>query len=126
MKRNGFTLAELLGVIVILSLISVITIPAVTDQLNNYRKRLCEAQLAEIVSAAKTWATDNIYKLPTSNGETYSVTLETLSSYGYIDKDIQNPITKEKFDLEDTKVTITRSGKKYTYAIDEETANLCK
>ena len=41
MKKNGFTLAELLGVIVVLALISMITVPAVTDSLQNYRNSLC-------------------------------------------------------------------------------------
>ena len=125
MKKNGFTLAELLGVMVILSLISIITVPAVTDALQKYRANLCESQIKEIIGAARSWASDNILILPTEEGYTYTVDLETLSSYGYIDKDIKNPVTKEKFDLEDTKVTITRVGKKYKYEIDDNSKNSC-
>ena len=126
MKNNGFTLAELLGVMVILSLISVITIPAVTDSLNTYKSKLCVTQLDEIVSAAKTWGADNILKLPTKEGETYQVTLKTLSEYGYIDSKVTNPITKDEFNPEKTIITITRSGKRYKYTIDEGTQKTCK
>ena len=41
MRKNGFTLAELLGVMVLLSLISIITVPAVTQSLNSYKTKLC-------------------------------------------------------------------------------------
>ena len=125
MKKNGFTLAELLGVLVILSLIAVITVPAVTDSLNKYKRELCNTQVKEIVSAAKAWGTDNILLLPTEDNATYIVSLETLSKYGYIDSKIENPVTKENFDLEDTIVTITRKGKRYTYEMDEATKNSC-
>ncbi len=126
MKRNGFTLAELLGVMVILSLISIITIPAVTDSLNNYKAKLCNTQLDEIKAAAKSWATDNIGLLPTEEGAEYQVTLGDLSSSGFIDKKVNNPVTNEDFDLDTTIITITRTGKRYTYSIDEGTKRTCR
>lgn len=126
MKRNGFTLAELLGVIVILSLISVITIPAVTSSLNTYKEKLCNSQLDQIISASKSWATDNIVLLPTENGKKYQVSLKTLAQYGYIDDDIKNPVTKVNFDLDSTFVTITRVNKTFTYELDEATIKSCQ
>ena len=125
MKNKGFTLAELLGVMVILSLISIITIPAVTESLNSYKTKLCNSQIDEIIAAAKTWGTENILKLPDTEGESYSVSLKTLAEYGYIDAKINNPVTNENFDLEDTVVTITKKGKRYVYTMDENTINTC-
>ena len=81
MKNKGFTLAELLGVIVILALISLITIPAITNSLQDYESRLCNTQLEEIVAAARTWGADNLLKLPTEEGATYTLSLETLSEW---------------------------------------------
>ncbi len=123
--KKGFTLAELLGVIVILSLIALITVPAITDTLQNYKIKLCNTQLEEIISAAKTWGADNLVKLPSSEGQTKTVSLKTLSDYGYIDAVIQNPVTKENFDLETTTVTITKQGKKFVYTLDEDTTKSC-
>lgn len=125
MKNKGFTLAELLGVIVILALISLITVPAVSGVLQKYKAKLCNTQVEQIVSAARTWGSDNILKLP-SSGNSIEITLKELSDYGYIDGDIQNPVTKDNFDLEETKVKITKNGKKYEYEINQETLNLCK
>ena len=123
--KKGFTLAELLGVIVILSLIALITVPAITDTLQNYKIKLCNTQLEEIISAAKTWGADNLVKLPSSEGQTKTVSLKTLSDYGYIDAVIQNPVTKENFELETTTVTITKQGKKFVYTLDEDTTKSC-
>lgn len=123
--KKGFTLAELLGVIVILSLIALITVPSITDTLQNYKIKLCNTQLEEIISAAKTWGADNLVKLPSSEGQTKTVSLKTLSDYGYIDAVIQNPVTKENFDLETTTVTITKQGKKFVYTLDEDTTKSC-
>lgn len=123
--KKGFTLAELLGVIVILSLIALITVPAITDTLQNYKIKLCNTQLEEIISAAKTWGADNLVKLPSGEGQTKTVSLKTLSDYGYIDAVIQNPVTKENFDLETTTVTITKQGKKFVYTLDDDTTKSC-
>lgn len=123
--KKGFTLAELLGVIVILSLIALITVPAITDTLQNYKIKLCNTQLEEIISAAKTWGADNLVKLPSSEGQIKTVSLKTLSDYGYIDAVIQNPVTKENFALETTTVTITKQGKKFVYTLDEDTTKSC-
>ena len=125
MKNKGFTLAELLGVMVILSLISIITVPAVTESLNSHKTKLCNSQIDEIIAAAKIWGTENKLKLPDKEGESYTIDLETLAEYGYIDAKINNPVTNENFDLEDTVVTITRKGKRYTYAMDDNTINTC-
>lgn len=128
MKNKGFTLTELLGVLVILSLVAVITIPAITNSLNDYKTRLCNTQVEQIVGAARTWAADgnNIFTLPDDDGETYTVSLRTLQESGFIGDEIENPVTKELFDPDTTTVTITRTGKKYNYEIDDATALSCE
>ncbi len=125
MKKNGFTLAELLGVMVILALISIITVPAVTESLNTYKTKLCNSQIDEIISAAKTWGNENMLLLPDEEGDTYEITLRTLAEYGYIDKKVNNPVTNNNFDLDDTIVTITKKGKRYKYSMNSDTVDTC-
>ena len=125
MKKNGFTLVELLGVMVILSLISVITVPAVTKSLNKYKTKLCNSQIDEIISAAKTWGNENILLLPENEGETYEISLQQLAEYGYIDEKVNNPVTNENFDKENTIVTITKKGKRYKYSMNSDTVDTC-
>lgn len=123
--KKGFTLAELIGVIVVLALISLVAIPAVSSILNDNKKKLCETQLENILTAAKSYGADNIFTLPENNGDTLEVTLQQLVDAGYIKGDIDNPMTKEKFDLDDTIVVITKNNKKYDYALDADTIALC-
>lgn len=125
MRKNGFTLAELLGVMVLLALISLITVPAVTESLNSYKTKLCNSQIDQIISAAKSWAKDNMILLPENDKDTYELSLKTIVDYGYIDKKVNNPVTNKEFDLDDTVVVITKKKKRYIYTIDDDTINTC-
>jgi len=121
--KKGFTLAELLGVIVVLALISLVTVPAVSDVLKNNKKKLCETQLQNIKLAAQNYGADHFYDLPVESGGTFSIELKDLTSNGYIDKEIRNPVTKENF-AEDEVIKITRDNNKFRYEIQNE-ADLC-
>lgn len=123
--KKGFTLAELIGVIVVLALISLVSIPAVSKTLKQNKKNLCDTQLQNILAAAKSYGADNVFSLPENDGETLELTLQDLVSAGYIKGDIENPVTKEKFDLEATEIVITKNNKKYEYELDESTIDLC-
>ena len=61
MKKNnkGFTLMELLAVIVILAILVAVAIPSVTKYLNDARKGSIENEAAELVTAARTYIVAN-------------------------------------------------------------------
>ncbi len=134
MKR-GFTLAELLGVVIIIGLISLIAVPAITDSLNHYKKNLCETQVSYMIAAAKNWGTDHLLQLP-DEGESSKIKLSELIKEGYMEGDqdaktaedrlkVINPNTKEYFEP-DPVITITKEGKRFIYTIDETTKNSCQ
>ncbi len=133
--KKGFTLAELLGVIIILALISMIAIPAITTSLNKHKKNLCSTQISYIITAAKNWGADHLLELP-DEGETQNISLSQLIQQGYMKGDPQatteeeklkiiNPNTEKYFEP-DPVVTITKVGKNYQYKIDETTENSCQ
>ena len=124
--KKGFTLAELLGVLVVLGLIAMITFPVVTNSLSSSKIKLCETQLKQIENAARAYAADHLEVLPGTDGDTYNVTLTTLSSEGYIDSKIENPVTGQNFNGDSVYVSITKQSKKYTYQIDNTTKLTCK
>ncbi len=115
MKQKGFTLAELLGVIVILGLLALIVIPVVTESINGYRIRICEVQVKDVLEAARVWGAEeeNIMKLPQDEIETRTITLAELQEGGYIDKNIKNPLNKNEYLEMD--ITIRRQGYKFKY-----------
>lgn len=116
MKKKGFTLAELLAVIVILGLIAIITIPAVTKTLGNTKANLCEDQLKNIKEAARLYGSDHLLDLPSAEGDTTNITLGVLQDEGYIATDLENPKNKEPISR-DLKITIKKQGKKYVYDV---------
>lgn len=116
MKDKGFTLIELLAVIIILALLALIAIPAVSKQLNNSKDSIYDAQISSIKSAAETWGADNLFKLP-EDGNCVTVTLGYLKDGGYIDINVNNPKTGEKFSDTDTFVNIKKSGNNYIYEV---------
>ncbi len=133
--KKGFTLAELLGVIIILALVSLIAIPAVTDSLNTQKKNLCEVQISNIIATAKEWGVDHMLQLPDEGGK-LEVKVSELIRQGYLTGDknakteddrykVINPNTKEYFSPDPT-ITITKVGKKYVYTMDDVTVKSCQ
>jgi len=60
MKRNGFTLVELLGVIVIISVIALITLPIINDILENVRMEAYRDTGYGILDSANIYITKNL------------------------------------------------------------------
>lgn len=115
LKHNGFTLAELLGVIIILSIISLISFSAIDKNLKEGRIKTCKAQEKNIIEGAKTYIIDNPNELPSSGTKTITLTL--LKANGYIDEKLINPMTDEEY-KSGTSVEITKeTGSKYKYKI---------
>ena len=114
MKNKGFTLVEMLAVIVLLSIIALIAVPAITGIIKGSKETLSEAQLKSIENSARNWASDidNVDKLPTADGTCVKVSLNLLKKEGYANLDIKDPKTGNQVNAW---VKITRSGKKLNY-----------
>ena len=132
--KKGFTLAELLGVIIILGLVGLISLPAVTESLNHYKNKLCNTQVSYMISAAKNWGSDHLLELPDEE-ETKTIKVSDLIKQGYLNGDsdatnendklkIVNPSTKEYFSP-DPVITITKKENQFIYTIDNTTINSC-
>ena len=118
MKKKGFTLIEMLGVLVILSLLALLIAPVITKVVKNNKQRLYDVQIETIEKAAKDYATKNMDILP-EEGATSAVTLGQLKKAGLVQMEIRNPITKELFS-DDLVVEIRNTNHQYTYKVAEE------
>jgi prepilin-type N-terminal cleavage/methylation domain-containing protein len=79
MKKNkGFTLAELLGVIVILGLLLLLVFPTIIGQMKKGEAKISEATEKIIFNAASNYIDGNLNKYPVSTNVTYCFTLEEL------------------------------------------------
>lgn len=122
MKKRGFTLVELLAVIVILIVIAGITIPVINTSLEKAAESAYDKQISLIESAAKKWGAENDTKLP-DLGSTSVITVDfsTLIEAGHLKNEkILNPMTKEE--LEGcVKISYDSEYNQYVYEYSDNT-----
>lgn len=119
MNKKGFTLVELLGVIVILGIIATITVPLVQRTILENTEKAYDDQVISFERAAKNYSGSDIYNL-SRNCQTRicTVSLKELQEKGFLPSgEIINPKTDEPFDLENT-VDISYDGHKFSYNYD--------
>ena len=117
-KKLGFTLAELLGVIVILGVITLIATVGINSSMKKSKEELYELQIDNIIRGAKNWASGNVFELPENDGEEIYLTLQELKAAGFVEQDITNPLTNELFS-DQLQVKITKVDNNYNYEIVE-------
>ncbi len=111
MKKNGFTLIELIGTIVILSLALIILVPVVTKQVKDGMEKSDKNTKASIELAAKNWAIDNMGTV----GNGYCVTVATLQNGGYLDKNLKMPSSGASINSAGVQISIKSGTDKKTY-----------
>ncbi len=92
MKKDGFTLVELIAVIVILSLILTLSVPSLIGTLKNNKEQALEKINELIILAAKDYVVD--YHLTTPR----DISLSELCK-NYLDCPIINPVTNEEMNI---------------------------
>ncbi len=89
-SNKGFTLVELLTVIVVLAIILAIAIPSVLNVISNTKVDAYKKSQEMMVKAVKNYTGLYIHLLPTNIGDTVEIALENLQNNNYIDT-IKNP-----------------------------------
>ena len=119
MKNKGFTLIELIGTIIILSLLLLIIAPLVTRSIKEGAEKTDNQVKTNIEIAAKNWASDNKGYLPKTQNGVYKIKVSEMQEQGYLDDDIKLPSTASSINsscVYITKENATGSAKdKYKY-----------
>lgn len=114
MKQKGFTLVELLAVVIILGIISLIVVPIVSGTVKKQRNKLYDKQVSTIEDAAEGWGAENTDLLPELDKNTY-VSLDDLVSGGFLkNADIKDPRNEEVL-TGCVKITYDSSYNQYIY-----------
>ncbi|MCI9586197.1 MAG: type II secretion system protein [Bacilli bacterium] len=122
MKKNAFTLIELIGVVVILSIIALIVFPATLSVLQKGQNDVNESVKQVVILAAGKYVNENKDNYPKQIGNNTennlknngTVSTETLLDDGYIEADMY-----KKHNLEGSCVTVKSNSKKYFYEYNE-------
>jgi prepilin-type N-terminal cleavage/methylation domain-containing protein len=120
--KKGFTLIELITVIILLGVVGFIVLPAVNSMIKESKESLYEEQLEEIKLASEKWAYKNTELLPTKEGESITLTLLELKRSGNLPVDIKNPKTGELLS-NGLSIVITYKENTYEYEIKEDITN---
>ena len=86
-KRNGFTLVELMAVIIIISLIALLTFPNIINQIKKTKKSNNKMIEDVVIEQAKKYVSDNKEDLLEDE---YCLSISTLIDNDYIKEDIVN------------------------------------
>jgi len=96
-KEKGFTLAELLGVLAILAIISLITVPIVNKYITNSRQKAYDVEMSTLKSAAQQWLTKNSASVEWDEDGYYSLNLDILKQSEFLANEvIYNPLNPEE------------------------------
>ena len=89
MNKKGFTLVELLAVIVVLAIVMLIDVQAVLPQMEKARRQAMVLEGQTIIEAAQSYYISEALKasgdgLPTTNNTYKCVKISTLENYGVL------------------------------------------
>ena len=97
--KKGFTLVELLAVIIILGLLTIIAIPSIIGILNNEKENISDSMKNIIINAASLYIEDNSGVYPKVNNNVYCIKLESLVNDNRLSKPLKDPVTNKEIDL---------------------------
>ena len=128
-KKNGFTLVELLAVIVILAILVTIAVPSTMSISNRIKKNMYCSKIDFIENAAKLYGEDRRKQIENKGGS-MTVTVKELVNTNYLKKDhdtepfIEDPRTKES--LDNLKLTVNIKNNRIAVTFDNTINQTCE
>ena len=90
--KKGFTLIEMLSVIIIIALLSLIVLPQILNQVGNQKEKVSDITKNIIYSSAELYLDENISIDPKRTNQTICITLEELVK----NEKLEKPLTDYK------------------------------
>ena len=121
----GFTLVELIGVVIILAIIALLAFPPILNSIRKTELQLSDSSKEILYSATDLYVSDNLNDFPKTNGNIFCVSLSTLSSNNYLTTKIYDSVTGEEISL-DNKVEVKVEDGKYSYNVNNDCTQYIK
>ena len=117
--KKGFTLVELIGVVIILALIALLAFPPILNSIRKTKIELSNASKEILYNAVDLYISENLNDFPKNNGNIYCVTLNTLVSKEYLPTKVYDSVTGEEISL-DSKIEIKVENNGYAYNMNND------
>lgn len=118
MKKRGFTLTELIGVLTLLGVIFLIIIPVVDGIIKKGKQDLYNSAIDSIKLSLQDWFTEQNIIL--DEGENITITLSQLKQADFVDKQVTNPKTEELFP-NDMLLNVMKENGLIVYNVQDDT-----
>ena len=126
MNKKGFTLVELLGTIILLSIIALIALPSVISLLTTSQEEINNSYRSAAINAARNYVNDNMDSFPKSlesatekkeYGENGNIKMQTLLDEGYLTDSSIN--AEDTCEMMNDYIKVTSDSKKYIFEYEE-------
>lgn len=110
-NKKGFTLAEILGIIIIIGILLVIVAPAITSRINNLKDKSKDTGYELVYMAVSQHITENKLKYP--SGKKYCIKISDIIDEGKLTSPVKEIDTGKTIDDYSVLVSIYSSGNEY-------------
>lgn len=119
MNKRGITLIELIAVLAIMALIATILLPNINKIIRGSKNTNRDIQISNIKKAAEAYVVDHIGEDVqfTDENNTSDITFKQLLDGGYLSSEPKDPNNGNSYNLELSKVQVTKEGNSYKYEI---------
>lgn len=114
--KKGFTLAELLCVIIIIGILFTLAIPSITNIINNEKDNISETMQSIILQALELYIQDNSDIYPKTNGNVYCISFNQLITDEYLTEPLQDPTSGNEINTNKYVKVFIENGE-YKYSI---------
>ena len=113
MNRKGFTLVELVAMLVVLGVLMAVTIPNISGILNQSKNNIIKDDVAKLVDTAKMRISSVEEIKKPKNGQCLVFTLNFLNT----NDDFEKGPNGGEYDINNSFVIVKREGQKYEYYV---------
>ena len=117
-NKSGFTLVELLSVIIILGLVSVMVVPRILSRLEGKKEEISELTMRTITTATDLYLQEYQIKYPKKDGNIYCISLQELVDNNRLIEPILDIKTGNNLSLE-TIIEVKIENQKYKYTLNK-------